>query len=101
KSASDIDAFSGYRIMVVGRTGSGKTSQIWTLPGRKLCYLFDPNSIRSLKGCPDLDFEEFYPEFLELDATLKGFNKNAKDDKPITKKEPTVYNRWVDHINEV
>lgn len=101
KSASDIEAISGYRFLVVGRTGSGKTTQIWTLPGRKFAYLFDPNSIRSLRGCPDLDYEEFYPDFLELDATLKGFNKGAKDDKPGSKKEPTVYNRWVEHLNNL
>ena len=104
KSASDIPGLSGFLVMVVGRTGSGKTSQIWTLPGKKFAYLFDPNSVRSLKGCPGLDYEEFYPDFMELDATLKGFNKGAKDDKlsgPASKREPTVYNRWVEHINQL
>lgn len=101
KSASDISEVSGYRFLIVGRTGSGKTSQIWSLPGRKFAYLFDPNSIRSLAGCPNLDYEEFYPDILELDATLKGFNKNSKDDvMKGSKREPTVYNRWVDDINE-
>lgn len=47
-----------------------------------------------------MDYEEFYPEFLEMDATLKGFNKNAKDDKPATKREPTLYMRWIDDINK-
>ena len=92
-NAKDATALSNQRILLVGRTGSGKTSQIWTLPGRKFAYFFDPNSLASLRGC-DVDYEEFYPEPLEMDATLKGFNKGARGDKPGSKLEPTLYLRW-------
>jgi hypothetical protein len=53
----------------------------------------------------DLDYELFAPDVLETDATLKGFNKNASTgktyvgDKPSSKREPTVYMRWVDDVN--
>lgn len=87
------------RILLVGRTGSGKTAQIWSLPGKKFAYIFDPNSMQTLHGC-DLDYELFQPDFLELDATLKGFNKGAKSDKLASKREPTVYMRWVEDINK-
>lgn len=89
----------------MGKTGSGKTAQIWTLPGRKFAYIFDPNSLATLKGC-DLEYEAFQPDFADMDATLKGFNKNPvtnkqyPGDKPKTKKEPMVYMNWVDDINE-
>lgn len=55
--------------------------------------------MKTLQGL-DFDYEEFYPEFLEMDATLKGFNKGAKDDKLSSKREPTLYQRWVEDINQ-
>lgn len=101
RQASDASISPYERILLVGPTGSGKTAQIWTLPGRKFAYLFDPNSLRTLKGCPQLDYVEFLPEFGEMDATLKGFNKGSKSDKSKKAKEPTLYNRWIEHINEM
>lgn len=87
------------KILVAGKTGSGKTSQIWTLPGRKFAYLFDPAAMSSLKGC-DVDTVSFMPEALELDATLKGFNKGTKDDKLASTREPRTYMNWVDDLNK-
>lgn len=88
------------RLLVVGRTGSGKSSQMWTLPGRKFGYFFDPNTMPSIRGL-DIDYEEYYADFLEMDATLKGFNKGSKSDKlpQGTRREPTVYMKWVEDIN--
>lgn len=88
------------RLLVVGRTGSGKTSQIWTLPGKKYAYIFDPNSEASLVGCPGLATKVLRPEFTELDATLKGFNRGAKSDRPASRKEPTLYFQWLEDLNE-
>ena len=86
-------------ILLVGTTGSGKTSQIWSLPGKKFAYLFDPNALASLQGC-DLDYEEFLPDTLEIDATLKGFNKGARSDTPGSRIEPTTYLNWVEDFNK-
>lgn len=87
------------RILLVGQTGAGKTTQIWSLPGKKFLYIFDPNAMSSLRGC-DVDYEEFLPDVLNMDMTLKGFNKGAKSDKPTGKApEPTVFNRWVEDFN--
>lgn len=88
-----------YRILLAGSTGSGKTTQMWSLPGRKFAYLFDPNALRSLEGC-DIDYELFLPDTTELDSTLKGFNKGAKDDRPPSSREPTCYMRWGTDLNE-
>ena len=78
---------------------AAKRQHIWGLPGRKFAYLFDPAALPSLRGL-DIDYEQFLPECLELDATLKGFNKGAKDDKLKTSREPTVYMRWVEDLNK-
>ncbi len=99
-NAKDISAKTGQNILVIGNTGSGKTSQIWTLPGRKFVYVFDPNALASLAGL-DCDYETFFPDTQELDATLKGFNKGAKSDNiPGSRREPTAYVRWVEDLNK-
>lgn len=106
KDASEADVSPFHRIMLVGPTGAGKSAQIWTLPGRKYAYVFDPNTLATVSKCPNLKYVEFLPEFTEMDATLKGFNKNPvtgktyAGDKPAKAKEPTLYMRWVDHIND-
>jgi len=100
-NAKDADLKPFHRILVAGRTGTGKSAQIWTLPGKRFAYIFDPNSLSTLKGC-DVDYEEFYPDFLEMDATLKGFNKGSKSDvmPGRTKKlEPHVYMNWIEDLN--
>lgn len=89
-----------HTLMIVGPSGSGKTTQFWSLEGRKFIYMFDPNGRRALRDLPDAEIVEFRPDILELDATLKGFNKGSKDDRPTSKREPTVYQRWVDDINQ-
>lgn len=106
-NAKDADLETYERILMVGPTGSGKTKQIWSLPGKKFAYIFDPNSMSALKGL-DLDYELFMPEVQDMDMTLKGFNKNPVTgktfigDKPTDKKprEPKLWNNWGDHFND-
>ena len=102
-NAKDIGDEARQRILLVGPTGSGKSSQIWTLPGRKFAYFLDPNSVQAVKGL-DLDYEQFMPDVLEVDATLKGFNKNSRSDRmpgdlKASKREPVVYMKWVEDFN--
>lgn len=97
------------RVLAVGRTGSGKSTQLWTLPGKKFLYNFDPNTMASITGIadelhvppPDIEYEEFLPDFLEIDATIKGFNKGSVSDSSPTfsKREPTVYNEFIEDVN--
>lgn len=99
------------RVLAIGRTGSGKSTQMWTLKGKKFLYNFDPNTMASIKGIadelgidpPDIEFEEFKPDLLELDATLKKFNKEGKDDpagKEYKGREPTAYNDFLGDLND-
>lgn len=87
------------RILLVGPPGSGKSSQIWTLPGRKFAYVFDANTAPAIKGC-DVDYEAFLPQAGEMDTSIKGFSRGSKSDKPRKRLEPTVYKDWEDHWNE-
>lgn len=109
-----IESTPWWRVLSVGTTGTGKTTQMWTLPGRKFLYQFDPNTMASIVGLarqlkikpPDIEFEAFQPDILEMDTMLKGFRKDAEDDDPKligrTKKqaEPTVYLDFCDDINK-
>jgi hypothetical protein len=101
------------RILAVGATGTGKSIQAWTLPGRKFEYVFDPNTMAALKGVsdqlgiepPDIEAEEFYPDIINLDTTLKGFRTGSKGDKPEDvgrarkEVEPIVYMDFIADIN--
>lgn len=64
------------KFFILGDTGSGKTTQFLTLPGRKFAYLFDPNAILSLQG-HDVEYEEFLPDRLNL--SVKSLAKGKGD----------------------
>lgn len=64
-NAKDAHATSAHKILMLGDTGSGKTTQMLTLPGKTFAYLFDPNAILSLQGA-DIEYEEFLPDRLNL-----------------------------------
>lgn len=104
KSMRDAGVTPQRRFLIAGATGSGKSALMRSLPGRKLVYIFDPNTMASIIGDESFDYAEFLPEWSELDATLKGFNKDPKTghtyvgDKPGRTVEPTLYNRFIEHI---
>ena len=97
-NTKDAETSTKQNILILGNTGSGKTTQIRTLPGKKFAYIFDPNAIASLKGA-DIEYQEYYPDALEMDATIKGFNKGSRSDTPSSRLEPTTYLDWVNDLN--
>jgi len=80
---------------MLGDTGSGKTTQILTFPGKKFAYLFDPNALLSLRG-HDLDYEEFLPDKLNLSVHSLSASKGG--DK-VTQHKSDLYVQWEKDFN--
>ena len=65
------DAEPGNSFLLIGPAGSGKTTQLLTMPGRKLALIFDPNALAALAG-KDIDYELFIPEVVGRTLTPGG-----------------------------
>lgn len=100
--ANTKDAVHGkqMKILAVGAPGSGKTTAIRSLPGKKFALLFDPNSVESLVGA-DIEYEAFYPDQVPIQAM-----PIAKDRQPVVSKpwKPEAYKKFEQwyyaHMNE-
>jgi len=90
-NALDVKGIPPHKFLVLGITGTGKTAQFLTLPGKKFCYLFDPNAILTLKGY-DVDYEEFYPQDISLD--VQSLSKDRGGDSVTGKSRSNVYLEW-------
>lgn len=89
-NAKDFKRPEKYQFLILGPTGSGKTTQFLTLPGKKFAYLFDPNAINSLAG-QDVDYEEFLPDRLSMKVSSLSKGKGDKSSAPVSN---TAYNDW-------
>lgn len=91
-NARDFTGMPAHKFLLLGNTGSGKTTQFLTLPGKKFIYLFDPNALLTLRGF-DVDYEEFLPTPVSLD--IKSLSKGVAGDKVMgVGKGSEVYLRW-------
>lgn len=91
-NAKDQRTLMHNKILMLGDTGSGKTTQFLSLKGKKFAYLFDSNAILSLKG-HDIEYEEFMPDNLshKLVSLTKGKGETTAAQK-VTGAE--VYRAW-------
>ena len=89
-NAKDLKQPDKHLFLVLGGTGSGKTTQFLTLPGRKFMYLFDPNAVNSVAG-HDVEFEQFLPDRLNL--AVSSLKKGVAD-KPATRITNNAYVEW-------
>jgi len=94
-NALDSTTAITHRFLILGDTGSGKTTQALTLPGKKFAYLFDPNALLSLRGY-DVEYEEFFPDRLNLGVQSLSKARGG-DNKQIHKN--IVYDIWKDDFD--
>lgn len=95
-NAKDYTTSGKPKFLVLGKTGSGKTSQLLTIPGRKFTYCFDSNSIETLKG-QDIEYEEFLPDNLSLKITSLSKETTKKlppGQRPTSEAGADLYNKW-------
>lgn len=59
-NAKDAAIDPNHRFFLLGDTGSGKTTQFLTLPGKKYLHIFDPNALNAIHG-HDIDFDTWLP----------------------------------------
>ena len=85
------------KFLLVGSTGSGKTAQMITLPGKTFAYLFDPSALATLKGY-DIDYEMFVPGKINLGAV--SLSKGKSDQKTKTD-APDIYTAWASHADKM
>jgi hypothetical protein len=97
-NAKDAEVRESFTL--IGPTGSGKTAQFLTMPGRKFAYIFDPFAMATLRGY-DLEYEEFFPEEGDLDPYPRSIRKDKRvlSDRPGDMAEPTLYLRWLEDLN--
>src|SRR3990167_8715454 len=76
-NARQATGITHHKVLMLGDTGSGKTTQFLTLPGKKYMYVFDPNSLLSLRGY-DVDYDEYMPATVGMAA---GSLAKGKGDK--------------------
>ena len=96
------DAKSGAKLfMLWGQTGTGKTTQFLTLPGRKFAYLFDPAALESLRGA-DIEYAEFIGDEVNLNPTSMGKaeSKGIKTTPVVPVEKPTKYDEWLKDFTE-
>src|SRR5258708_223585 len=100
-NAKDANQPITHRILVLGNTGTGKTAQFATFPGKKYAYFFDASALITLRG-QDIDYDEFLPTPLRLDITSLEKNKDGtqKGDKVMSGKGSEVYLAWEKDVEE-
>jgi hypothetical protein len=83
------------RVLLLGDTGSGKTTQFITLPGKKYMHIFDPAGLNSLQG-HDVDYDEFLPT--RIPAGMQSLKKETGGD--VRKSRSQVYVDFEEQFNQ-
>lgn len=91
----DVKATEPKKIFMTGDTGSGKTTQFLTLPGKKYIYLFDPNAKLALRGY-DVDYDEYLPT--TVSAAVSSLTKGKADSRGTTTSD--VYQRFESEFDQ-
>jgi AAA domain len=94
-----VNEESPARFLLTGVTGSGKTTQFLTLPGKKFVYIFDPNALSSLEGY-DIDYEQFVADLSDVDIAVKTLSSQRPSDTTSRKISPRAYVQWETHFEK-
>tara|TARA_X000001388_G_scaffold520_1_gene805 strand:+ start:5199 stop:6017 length:819 start_codon:yes stop_codon:yes gene_type:complete len=88
--------------LLVGPAGSGKTMQLKTIPGKKLVFAFEQNSINTLAGDPDISYKLYLPDDVEI-ATRSLSSKANQSGRvaPDQGVAPNAYEDFRKDFNEV
>lgn len=93
-NAKDARGNTAHRILLLGDTGGGKTTQFLTIPGKKFIYCFDSNALLSLQGY-DVEYEEFLPDRLNLSVrSLEKDSSGKKKGDKTTDFKNDLYVEW-------
>jgi hypothetical protein len=88
------------RILAIGPAGSGKTTQLRTLPGKKLLFCFEDNALNSLQGDPDIDYQLYLPDVVEIAPRSLSSKQNVRS-TPATGEKPTAFDDFVKDFNSL
>ena len=80
-NARDATDIATKKILLVGDTGNGKTTQFLTLSGKKYMHVFDPNALLSLKGY-DVDYDLYLPT--PIRAAVSSLSKSKTGDAAVS-----------------
>ena len=88
--------------LLIGPAGSGKTMQIRTLPGKKLVFAFEQNSINTLAGDKSISYQLYLPDNVEI-ATRSLSSKTNQSNRvaPGSEEAPTAYESFRKDFNEL
>jgi hypothetical protein len=95
-NAKDTVQSTTKKVLLLGDTGSGKTTQFLTLPGKKYMHIFDPNAMNSLQGF-DLDYDLFLPTPIPAATASLSKDNKASDKRPAISE---VYKHFETQFNE-
>lgn len=95
-NAKDTKVFE--KFVLIGGTGTGKTTQFLTFPGRKYAYIFEPAALSTISGY-DVEYDTFFPGADEADIGAHTVLKGKSQTFDISGVEPKVYLDWCEDIN--
>lgn len=95
-NAKNAHETAHHQFLILGDTGSGKTTQYLTLPGKKFAYLFDPNAILSMRGY-DVEYEEFLVD--QLNLNIHSLSKGKGGDS-VTSYKNDIFVQWQKDFDE-
>jgi len=88
------------RILAIGPAGSGKTTQLRTLPGKKLLFCFEDNALNSLQGDSDIDYQLYLPDVVEIAPRSLSSKQNVRS-TPATGEKPEAFGNFVKDFNSL